>query len=116
MADTPKIDLVLSDLEREIAKPEPFTVVLSKNKRITFKDPFGFKVSERVEIMDMYEATRRGEADDLDFLKRILSTADYDKYMAEDLPIRTHEALVQRVMAHFQGNLGDSGEGSASAA
>ena len=115
MTDSPKIDLVLSDLERELIKPGPFTVVLSKNKRITFKDPFGFRVSERAEILDLHEKTQRGEADDMDLLAKILSPADFEKYKAEDLPIRTHEALVTRVMAHFQGTLGDAGNGNASA-
>ena len=113
MADSPKIDLVLSDLEKEIRKPEPFTVVLSKNKRITFKDPFGFKLSERQRIMDLYEASQRGDADDLDLLKEILSEVDFKKYVAEDLPIRTHEALTKTVMNHFQGSLGDAGKGNA---
>ena len=113
MSDTPNISLVLADLEKEIAKPEPFVVVLSKNKRVTFKDPFGFKVSERAEILDLYDKTQRGEADDLDLLKKIMSSADYEKYVAEDLPMRTHAALVERVMAHFQGNLGDAGKGDA---
>lgn len=111
MSDTPKVDLVLADLEKEIAKPEPFTVVLSKNKRITFKDPFGFKLSERAEILGMYEAAQRGESDDLDFLAKIMTKTDFDKYVAEDLPARTHEALVARVMTHFQGGLGDAGKG-----
>ena len=113
MSDTPNISLVLADLEKEIAKPEPFVVVLSKNKRVTFKDPFGFKVSERAEILDLYDKTQRGEADDLDLLKKIMSSADYEKYVAEDLPMRTHAALVERVMAHFEGNLGDAGKGDA---
>lgn len=113
MSDTPNISLVLADLEKEIAKPEPFVVVLSKNKRVTFKDPFGFKVSERADILALYDRTQRGEADDLDLLKKIMTSADYEKYVAEDLPMRTHAALVERVMAHFQGNLGDAGKGDA---
>lgn len=113
MTDSPKIDLVLSDLEKEIRKPESFTVVLSKNKRITFKDPFGFKLSERQRIMDMYEQAQNGQADDLDLLKEILSPADFKKYVDEDLPIRTHEALTKTVMNHFQGSLGDAGKGGA---
>lgn len=116
MTDTPKIDLVLSDLEKEIAKPEPFIVVLSKNRRITFKDPFGFKISERTRILGLYEAAKRNETDDLEFIKEILNAADYAKYIAEDLPARTHEALMTRVMAHFQGSLGDAGKGTASKA
>lgn len=114
-ADSPQIDLVLSNLEAEIKVPEAYTVVLSKNKRITFKDPFGFRISERVEILDLYEATKRGDKDDLDFLKKILSEKDFDTYVEENLPIRTHEALVTRVMAHFQGDLGNAGNGRASA-
>lgn len=113
--DKPKIDLILSDLENEILKPEPFVVVLRDGKRITFKDPFDFKVSEKDEILGIYEAARRGEADDLELLKKILSTEDYAKYIAADLPIRTHGALTQRVMEHFKGGLGDAGNEPASA-
>ena len=113
--DKPKIDLVLSDLENEVLKPEPFVVVLKGGKRISFKDPYDFKVSERSEILDVYEAARRGEADDLDLLKKILSPEDFQKYLDADLTIRVHAALVERVMEHFKGGLGDAGEGSASA-
>lgn len=113
--DKPKIDLILSDLENEILKPEPFVVVLRDGKRITFKDPFDFKVSEKDEILGIYEAARRGEADDLELLKKILSEDDYAKYIAADLPIRTHGALTQRVMEHFKGGLGDAGNEPASA-
>ena len=113
--DKPKIDLILSDLENEIIKPEPFVVVLHGGKRITFKDPFDFKVSEKDEILGIYEAARRGDADDLDLLKRILSPEDYQKYIDADLNLRTHGALVERVMTHFQGALGKPGEDSASA-
>ena len=114
-SDKPKIDLILSDLENEIVKPEPFVVVLRDGKRITFKDPFDFKVSEKDEILGIYEAAQRGEVDDLDLLKKILSGDDYAKYIAADLPIRTHGALVERVMTHFKGNLGDAGNVNASA-
>ena len=114
-SDKPKIDLILSDLENEILKPEPFVVVLRDGKRITFKDPYDFKISERDEILSIYEAARDGQADDLDLLKKIMSPEDYQKYVDADLPIRTHGALVERVMSHFKGGLGDAGEGSASA-
>ena len=113
--DKPKIDLILADLENEVIKPEPFVVVLHAGKRITFKDPYDFKISEREEILGIYEAARRGDADDLDLLKKILSPEDFQKYLDADLPIRTHGALVERVMTHFKGGLGDAGEGNASA-
>lgn len=112
--DKPKIDLILSDLENEILKPEPFVVVLRDGKRITFKDPYDFKISERDEILAIYEAARGGEADDMDLLKKIMSPEDYQKYIDADLPIRTHGALVERVMTHFKGGLGDAGNESAS--
>jgi hypothetical protein len=111
MTDSVKIDLTLADLAREVAQPEAFTFVMSKNKRVTFKDPFAFKLSERKEVLDIYEQTQRGEADDLDFLERIMTPADSAAYIAEDLPIRVHSALVQRVMAHFQPPRGDEGKG-----
>jgi hypothetical protein len=113
--DKPKIDLILADLEAEIAKPEPFVVVLKGGKRITFKDPFDYKISDREEILGIYEAARRGEADDLDLLKKILSPEDYKKYIDANLPLRTHAALVERVMEHFKGGLGDAGNATASA-
>ena len=113
--DKPKIDLILSDLESEIRRPEPFVVVLKDGKRITFKDPYDFKISERDEILGIYQAARAGEADDLDLLKKILSAEDYKRYIDADLPIRTHAALVERVMTHFKGAMGTAGEGSASA-
>ena len=115
MSDKPKIDLILSDLESEIRKPEPFVVVLNSGKRITFKDPFDYKISEREEILGIYAAAQRGEADDMDLLKKIMSSDDYEKYVDADLPIRTHGALVERVMTHFKGALGDEGNGAASA-
>lgn len=111
MTDSVKIDLTLADLSREVAQPEEFTFVMSKNKRVTFQDPFGFKLSERKEILGIYDKTQRGEADDVDFLERIMTPADAKAYIAEDLPIRVHSALVQRIMAHFQPPRGDEGKG-----
>ena len=111
MTDSVKIDLTLADLAREVAQPEAFTFVMSKNKRVNFKDPFGFKLSERGEILDIYDRTQRGEADDIDFLNRIMTPADSAAYIAEDLPLRLHSALVQRIMAHFQPPRGDEGKG-----
>lgn len=105
--DKPNIDLVLSDLEKEIQAPEPFTLVLRNNVRVTFKDPMDFKMSERHDIIGDYGAAQRGEIDDYDFLKRIMTEADFEKYKKADLHIRTHNAVLQRVMNHFQGALGE---------
>lgn len=115
MSDTPKIDLVLADLEKEVVKPEPFVVVLSKNKRITFKDLFDIRASERHEFFDLIEKAKAGEADDFELLKRMLSPEDYQTYVDEDLPVRTHSVLVKRVMAHYEQGIGTPGEGSGSA-
>lgn len=115
MSDTPKINLVLSDLEAEASSPEPFIVMLGRNKRVTFKDPYDFKISEREEILGLYERAQRGEADDMDVLKKLLSPADFVKYEEADLKIRLHERLVRKVMAHFEGGMGDAGNAPASA-
>lgn len=112
MSDTPNVDLVLTDLEKEVVRPEDFVVVLSKNKRITFKDLYGFKVSERHEFRELME--RRDEVDDIDLLKRCLSPEDLKKYVDEDVNIRIHQALMQKVMAHYQQGLGTPGEGAGS--
>lgn len=112
--DKPKIDLVLSDLEKEIVLPEEYVVVLAGNKRITFNDPWNFRIKERNELFDLYDRAKRGEADDMEFLKRILSDADFKKLEDANLKARLHEAMVERVMAHFGGTLGDQGKGNAS--
>ena len=40
-----------------------------------------------------------------------MTPADQESYLAEDLPLRLHSALVQRIMAHFQPPRGDEGKG-----
>lgn len=113
MTDTVKIDLTLAELMREVKVPEPYTFVLSKNKRVNFKDPFSFKLSEKEEILGIYYAMRRGEADEMDFLKRIMTDDDVEAYIAEDLSMRHHAALVDHIMAHFQPPRGDAGKDNA---
>lgn len=111
MTDTVKIDLTLADLQREVGKVETFQLALAGSKKVTFKDPFGFKISERNRILDLYYAAQRGEADDIEFLQSIMSPADHKTYVAADLTMREHQALVAHVMAHFQPPRGDEGKG-----
>lgn len=107
MSDKPEIDLVLADLEKEIEEPKPFTVVIKGGKRITFKDPFDFTLDERKRVMDLYQGMEKGTVDDLEFLAEIMTKTDLETYKKSNPKIRTHNTLMQRVMAHFQGRLGE---------
>jgi hypothetical protein len=108
MSDKPKVDLVLADLEKEIQEPEPYTVVIKGGKRITFKDPFDFTLDEREHIMNLLQGMERGTVDDLEFLAEIMTKTDLEAYKKSNPKIRTHNTLMQRVMRHFQGALGES--------
>lgn len=108
MTDKPQVDLVLADLEKEIEEPKPFTVVIKGGKRVTFKDPFDFTLEERQRVMDLYQGMQNGTVDDLEFLAEIMTKTDLETYKKSNPKIRTHNTLMQRVMAHFQGALGES--------
>lgn len=108
MTDKPKIDLVLADLEKEIQEPEPFTVALPGGKRITFNDPFDFNLDERKRVQELMVGVEQGTVDDLDFLAEIMSEEDLKTYEDSNPKIRVHNTLMQRVMAYFQGALGES--------
>lgn len=109
--DKPQVDLVLADLEKEIQEPQPYTVALKGGVRVTFKDPFDFKLDERQRVMDLMRGMENGTVDDLEFLAEIMTKTDLEKYKKSNPGIRLHNTLMQRVMAHFQGALGES-EGS----
>lgn len=108
MSDKPQIDLVLTDLEKEIQEPQPYTVALPGGKRITFKDPFDFSLDERQRVMDLFQGMERGTVDDFEFLSEIMTKTDLEAYKKTNPKIRTHNTLMQRVMAHFRGALGES--------
>lgn len=109
MSDKPEVDLVISDLEKEIEKPKPLTAVLPGTSiRVTFQDPFDFKMSERHKVLEEYQAVRQGNGDDYDFLRKIMSKEDFKKYEKADLDVRLHNAVMAKVMAHFEGTLGES--------
>lgn len=108
MSDKPNIDLVISDLEKEIQTPAPFTVALPGGSRVTFKDPFDFKMSERHKVLEDYQAVRNGHGDDYDFLQKVMSKEDFKKYEKADLDVRVHNAVMRAYMAHFEGSLGES--------
>lgn len=111
MTDKPQIDLVISDLEKEIEKPKPYTVALKGGGRVTFKDPFDFKLDERDRVMKLMRGMENGSVDDLEFLAEIMTKTDLEKYKKSNPDIRVHNYTISKVMAHFQGVLGKS-EGS----
>lgn len=108
MSDKPNIDLVISDLEKEIQTPAPFTVALPGGSRVTFKDPFDFKMSERHKVLEEYQAVQQGQGDDYEFLKKVMTKTDFEKYEKADLNVRTHNAVMSAFMRHYQGSLGES--------
>lgn len=110
--DKPNINLTLASLEAEIAKPEPFVVALSGSKRITFPDLYDMPAEEALEFFKDSETAGRN---DFVFLEKWLSKADFEAYKAARVPLRTHAALIERVMDYYQQTVGTPGEGNASA-
>lgn len=106
--DKPQVDLVISDLEKEISVPEPYTVAIKGGKRITFKDPFDFTLDERERVMALMRGMEQGTTDDLEFLAEIMTKTDLEAYKKSNPKIRTHNTLIHRVMNHFQGVLGNN--------
>jgi len=110
--DKPNINLSLAALEAEISKPEPFILALSGGKRIKFPDLFDMPADESEEFFrDLSEPGKS----DFEFLAKWLSKADFEAYKAAKVPLRTHKALIERVVGYYQQTVGTSGEGPASA-
>lgn len=104
-------------IEAETAKADPFQIALSNSKIVTIASPYEFRLSERAEIIELYQGVQEGKADDLVLLKRLMSKKDYEAYMAEDLSLAAHAQLMTMAMKHFEkGIKGDMGNSAASKA
>lgn len=107
--DKPNINLTLTSLEAEVSKPEPFVLALKGGKRVTFPDIFDMPADEADAFLDDIRS-----GGDFRFLEKWLSEADFEAYKAAKIPLRVHMAVVQRVMAYYEGTIGKPGEGNAS--
>jgi hypothetical protein len=105
--DKPNVSLSLASLEAEVSTPEPFVVALKGGKRITFPDLFDLPADEAEEFFKDLQGS--GQTD-FAFLAKWLSAEDFEAYKAAKVPLRVHAALVERVMAYYQGTLGTPGE------
>lgn len=115
--DRPQINLVLSDLKKEVEakRPEPFVIGLSKSQRVTFKYPLVYKTSEREEFQKLIsDALERNN--EWPLMERMLSEADLAKYKAEDLDDDVHTQVLEALGNHFgfSQELAEEGKDSAS--
>ena len=108
MTDKPKVHASLTDLESE-GKPEPFVYLTSKNKRVTFHDLFEMDWEEAEKFLFDMENKPNSEV-----LKEWLSAKDLAALKESKLSLRQMNILLHKVMAHYQGIVGDQGEGRAS--
>lgn len=111
------VDLVLSDLKKEVEqkRPESLTLGLPSSKRVEFKYPLTFKRSERKQFLQLItDALKNG--DDEPLLAKMLSPEDKDLYDAEDLDNDVHMAVLEAVSKHFgfEDTLANEGKGSGS--
>lgn len=109
--DKPNVNLTLSSLKAETASPEPFVFAIDAATRITFPDLFDIPVEEAEAFFE--DMDRYGQ-NDMKFLKKWLSEKDYETYRAAGLNLRTHAAIMRRVLDYYEGTMGRKGEGSAS--
>jgi hypothetical protein len=105
--DKPSINMSLASLEAEIGTPEPYVLALKSGKRITFPDLFDIPIDESEEFLS--DLQKSGQ-NDLGFLEKWLSKADFEAYKAAKVPLRVHAALIQRVLAYYQQTVGTPGE------
>lgn len=108
-ADKPKIHATLADLETE-GKPEAFVFATKAGKRVTFPDPFEMGWEEGEEFLEDLQKRSAKLT-----LSKWLSEKDYELLRAEGLSVRKLGILLEMVLSHYQGAVGDSGEGDASA-
>lgn len=111
MADKPTVTTTLASLRKEIAKPEVFKLGLSGGKIITFPDLYDMESQEAEEVFGHLNENMTNWA----AIRQWLSDADADKLAAEKLSVRELATVMKAAVAHYEGNYGDSGEGSASA-
>lgn len=107
--DKPKTHLSFNDIDREIDAPEPFVYTTKASKRVTFPDIFAMEADEAEQMMAEMESMP-----DSKFLAKWLGEEDLAKLAADKLSLRHRAMLMQRVMAYYEGTLGDQGEGTAS--
>lgn len=108
MSDKPRTpDFSFSDLDN-LEKPEPFVYTTKASKRVTFPDVFDMEAEEAENFLrEMGTNPWNTEV-----LQKWLPAKDYAALKADRLTLRQLSVLFERVQAHYEGRLGDSGEGS----
>lgn len=108
VADKPKVHATLADLETE-GRPEAFVFATKAGKRVTFPDPFEMDWEEGEKFLE--DLQKRSA---VATLTAWLSEKDYATLRTEKLSVRKLGILLEMVLHHYQGVVGDSGEDSAS--
>jgi len=110
-ADKPTVHLSLSQLRKEVVKPDPFRISLSNSKVITFPDLNAMESAESDELLARIEK----KDSSWDVLNDWLSPADAEALRAEKLSRAEIKHVIEAAGNYYQAAYGDAGNGSASA-
>lgn len=91
----------LTELRKEIAKPDPFRVALTATKTITFPDLFAL---ESTAAESVFDALSRN-ATNWSAIETWLSEKDAAVLRAEKLNVRELGAVVQAAISYYEGEL-----------
>ena len=108
--DKPKIHATFAALDA-IEKPEPYVYATKAGKRVTFPDIFDMEFEAAEEFLRDLASDQWNSS----VLRKWLTDKDFAALKADKLSLRQMNALTEMVRAHYEGTLGDAGEGSASA-
>lgn len=106
--DKPTIHASTSKLDQQ-GLPEPFVFVTGSGHRITFPDPLDMDFEQAEEFLEDLNGKKNSE-----ILPKWIGADDYEALKAERLSLRKLRTLLDMVVVHYQGALGDAGEEPAS--
>lgn len=109
--DKPTVHLSLSQLRKEVVKPDAFRIALSGSKTITFPDLNAMESEESDELLARIEKKESS----WDVLNDWLSPADAAALKAEKLSRAEIKHVIEAAGNYYQEAYGTPGNGSASA-
>lgn len=106
--DSPTVHASAAKLDQQ-GTPEAFVYMTKAGHRITWPDPLDMDFEDAEEFLDDLNGKRNSEV-----LPKWIGDDDYAALKADHLSLKKLRALLDMVVSHYQGVLGDEGEGDAS--